>query len=259
MSQTTKPDPTASSSSSIPSVEDEVKEVRVDGLVVLQIIQHIENTLPNLGKGCLLGLGENNILEVTHSFGTPVEPRTIDEKKEARENGEIFGEQYEEEMMKLLRDVNIDNNCVGWYKACELGNFIDREGRLINDMLSYQSDLPLSVLFVYDPFRTKAGHLSLKAYRLKKQFVHDYKNNKKFTHGTLNSMGESEIFTEIPIVVSNPDVITAFLWELKDNQEDELDTDFDRFDLSTNPFLERNLEFLRVFPSPIWGDNPKKR
>ena len=82
---------------SIPTTKDEVKEVHVDGLVVLQIIQHIESTLPALGKGCLLGLGENNILEVTHSFGTPLEPQSLDEKKEAHENGDLFGEDYERE------------------------------------------------------------------------------------------------------------------------------------------------------------------
>ena len=80
---------------SIPTTKDEVKEVHVDGLVVLQIIQHIESTPPALGKGCLLGLGENNILEVTHSFGTPLEPQSLDEKKEAHENGDLFGEDYE--------------------------------------------------------------------------------------------------------------------------------------------------------------------
>merc|ERR1712167_50042 len=80
-------------------------------------------------------------------------------------------------------------------------------------------------------------------YRLKKQFVQDY-NNKKFTFGTFNTKGESEIFIEIPIIVKNANAIKAFLWDLKDAQGNELDTDFDRFDLSTNPFLERNLEFL---------------
>ena len=44
----------------IPSCNDDVKEVHVDGLVVLQIIQQCESTLPALSKGCLLGLGENN-------------------------------------------------------------------------------------------------------------------------------------------------------------------------------------------------------
>ena len=229
---------------SIPTTKDEVKEVHVDGLVVLQIIQHIESTLPALGKGCLLGLGENNILEVTHSFGTPLEPQSLDEKKEAHENGDLFGEDYEREMMKLLRDVNVDSNCVGWFKACELGSFIDRDGALISEMLSYQEEFPLSVLFLYDPHRTRSGHLSLKALRLKNQFVQDYANKKKFTRGIVNAEGKSEIFVEIPIVMKNANVVKAFLWDLKDTQGDELDTDFDRFDLSTNPFLERNLEFL---------------
>ena len=240
MSDSNQVTSTQNNNNGIPTCNDDVKEVHVDGLVVLQIIQQCESTLPALSKGCLLGLGENNIVEVTHSFGTPIYA-TAEEEQQARDSGELYGERYEQEMMKLLKDVNVDNNCVGWYKACELGSFID--SKLIKSMLSYQNELPLSVLFVYDPYRTKAGHLSLKAYRLKKQFVQDY-NNKKFTFGTFNTKGESEIFIEIPIIVKNANAIKAFLWDLKDAQGNELDTDFDRFDLSTNPFLERNLEFL---------------
>ena len=240
MSDSNQVTSTQNNNNGIPTCNDDVKEVHVDGLVVLQIIQQCESTLPALSKGCLLGLGENNIVEVTHSFGTPIYA-TAEEEQQARDSGELYGERYEQEMMKLLKDVNVDNNCVGWYKACELGSFID--SKLIKSMLSYQNELPLSVLFVYDPYRTKAGHLSLKAYRLKKQFVQDY-NNKKFTFGTFNTKGESEIFIEIPIIVKNANAIKAFLWDLKDTQGNQLDTDFDRFDLSTNPFLERNLEFL---------------
>jgi len=223
----------------LPKVTDEVKEVRVEGLVVLEIIQHCTTSLPTLASGCLLGLGKGSVLEVTHSFGTPnILPQ---ERAQADAEGQLHGEAYQYEMMRLLTKVNVDNNCVGWYRASHMGSFIDEN--LVKEMINYQNNLPMSVLFVYDPFRTVGGHLALKAYRLRNEFVQDYKS-KSFRQNTTSDLGESEVFVEIPIVVTNDSMIQSFLWDLKSDMPDDLDTDFDRFDLSTNPFLEKNLEFL---------------
>lgn len=49
-----------------------VKEVVLDGLVVLRIIKHCREGLPNLVAGSLLGLDVNAKLEVTNSFAIPV-------------------------------------------------------------------------------------------------------------------------------------------------------------------------------------------
>jgi len=51
-----------------------------------------------------------------------------------------------------------------------------------------------------------------------------------------------DIFEEIPIKIHNNLLTKALLWEL--DEIAEMDPDFERLELSTNPFLEKNLEFL---------------
>ncbi|CAN0531309.1 unnamed protein product, partial [Ectocarpus sp. 8 AP-2014] len=68
----------------------------------------------------------------------------------------------------------------------------------------------------------------------------------------------SEILEELPIKIRNPGIINALIFDLQVSwwglvmeeggrdvvTEDRVDCDFDRLDLSTNPYLEKNLEFL---------------
>mmetsp|Transcript_4703 Transcript_4703/g.6690 ORF Transcript_4703/g.6690 Transcript_4703/m.6690 type:complete len:182 (+) Transcript_4703:38-583(+) len=55
----------------IESVEP-VNTVHMDGLAVLKILKHCQESLPNLVTGSLLGLSQGNgILEITHAFPFP--------------------------------------------------------------------------------------------------------------------------------------------------------------------------------------------
>ena len=47
------------------------------------------------------------------------------------------GSDYQMEMMKMLRDVNVDNNCVGWYQSMYLGTMYTPD--VISCQYSYQS------------------------------------------------------------------------------------------------------------------------
>ena len=90
--------------------------------------------------GSLLGLEmENGVLEITHSFPLPV-----DTSKHNGASGEVIAEnveyhKYQEEMMRMLRDVNVDNNCVGWYQSMNMG--IYSTSSLLENQLSYQMGL----------------------------------------------------------------------------------------------------------------------
>jgi len=61
-----------------------------------------------------------------------------------------------------------------------------------------------------------------------------------------------DVFEEIPIHITNSSLVNAFLLELEDSNEtcsndtssSFLDCDFERLNLSTNPFLEKNIEYL---------------
>ncbi|MBA0660373.1 hypothetical protein Goklo_012394 [Gossypium klotzschianum] len=54
----------------------------------------------------LLGLDVGSVLEVTNCFPFPI--------REEDEEIEADGANYQLEMMRCLREVNVDNNTVGW-------------------------------------------------------------------------------------------------------------------------------------------------
>jgi len=53
-------------------LETVVKQVQLDGQVVLKIVQHCDSALPNIVTGQLLGLDVGSMLEVTDCFPFPV-------------------------------------------------------------------------------------------------------------------------------------------------------------------------------------------
>ncbi|KAF3574152.1 hypothetical protein F2Q69_00060632 [Brassica cretica] len=83
-----------------------LRVVQIEGLAVLKIIKHCKEFAPTLVTGQLLGLDVGSVLEVTNCFPFPV--RDDDEEIEAD------GANYQLEMMRCLREVNVDNNTVGW-------------------------------------------------------------------------------------------------------------------------------------------------
>lgn len=88
--------------------------------------------------------------------------------------------QYQLDMMRCLRAVNVDNNTVGWYRSAHLGNFVDLS--LIETQYSYQNSLSAqSVVLIHDVSKSAAqGNLSIRAFRLTDAFMKAYET-KKFT------------------------------------------------------------------------------
>ena len=207
--------------------------------------------------GSVLGLGVGNgVLEITHAFPFPDQRGSSSSSNKAtQEEGEgdgpgIEGHEFQLEMMRMLREVNVDNNCVGWYQSMYLGIF--STSALLENQLSYQTDLsPNAVVILYDPMQTTHGKLVIKCYRLTDECV------KLKSKGDNSFIDPKNIFEEVPIKLSNPGLVQALITDVADGvynhdttvDENGLytagaDTTFDRLDLSTNPYLEKHLEFL---------------
>ncbi|KAJ6390158.1 hypothetical protein OIU77_024387 [Salix suchowensis] len=215
-------------------VASPLRVVQIEGLVVLKIIKHCKEFSPSLVTGQLLGLDVGSVLELTNCFPFPI--------GEEDEEIESDGANYQLEMMRCLREVNVDNNTVGWYQSMLFGCFQTVE--LIETFMNYQENIRRCVCIIYDPSRANQGALALKALKLSDSFMDLYRNN-NFTGEKLREKNLSwvDIFEEIPIKVSNSALISAFMTGL------EADTpvtqcDYDRLQLSTSPYLERNVEFL---------------
>lgn len=138
--------------------------------VALKIVKHAKESMPYLVTGQLLGLDIGNNLEVTNCF--PFPSRGEREEQEDPDSESVV--EYQWEMMKCLREVNVDNNTVGWYQSAYLGSFLNEA--LIETQFSYQTTIPKCVALIYDPIRTKQGSLSLKAFRLTEAFMELFKN-----------------------------------------------------------------------------------
>jgi hypothetical protein len=59
----------------------------------------------------------------------------------------LLSVQYQMEMMKNLRHVNIDHLHVGWYQSTNLGSFINRA--LLESQFIYQHSIEESVVLIY--------------------------------------------------------------------------------------------------------------
>uniref|UniRef100_A0A1D1XP85 Eukaryotic translation initiation factor 3 subunit H n=1 Tax=Anthurium amnicola TaxID=1678845 RepID=A0A1D1XP85_9ARAE len=219
------------SSEEVPSP---LRVVQMEGLVVLKIIKHCKEFSPALVTGQLLGLDVGSVLEVTNCFPFPI--------REEDEEVETDGANYQLEMMRCLREVNVDNNTVGWYQSTLLGSFQTVE--LIETFMNYQENIRRCVCIIYDPSRSNQGVLALKALKLSDSFMDLYRHN-NFTGEKLREKNLTwvDIFEEIPIKVSNSALISAFMTELETDSP-VTQCDFDRLQLSANPFVQRNMEFL---------------
>ncbi|KVI08491.1 JAB1/Mov34/MPN/PAD-1 [Cynara cardunculus var. scolymus] len=192
------------------AVAPPLRVVQIEGLVILKIIKHCTEFSPALVTGQLLGLDVGSVLEVTNCFPFPI--REEDEEIEAE------GANYQLEMMRCLREVNVDNNTVGWYQSTLLGSFQTVE--LIETFMNYQENIRRCVCIIYDPSKSNQGVLALKALKLSDSFMELYRNN-DFNGEKLREKNLTwvDIFEEIP-------------------------SDYDRLQLSTIPVMERNMEFL---------------
>jgi translation initiation factor 3 subunit H len=208
-------------------------------------------------------------LEVTNCF--PFPPRDMSEDEESVAT-------YTADMMRRLRDVNIDHNHVGWYQSALLGSFVTPD--VISSQYRYQSQAEDSVLVVYgargrarrgrrlrlpprtrsarvqaaslhcarggaDPFRTTRGSLSLRALRLTEAFMDVYRAE-AFTPDVFKrtKLTFDSVFEELPVVVRNGHLVNALLYELEDGGLAARDELYDRMDLSGVSFLERSLELM---------------
>ncbi|XP_064883115.1 eukaryotic translation initiation factor 3 subunit H-like [Oncorhynchus nerka] len=151
--------PTAPMAATSPgaTLDSPVKQIQIEGLVVLKMIKHYqeEGQGSEVVQGVLLGLVVEDRLEITNCFPFP---------QHTEDDADFDEVQYQMEMMRSLRHVNIDHLHVGWYQSTYYGSFVSRA--LLDSQFSYQHAIEESVVLIYDPIKTAQGSLSLKAYRL---------------------------------------------------------------------------------------------
>ncbi|KAK7101227.1 eukaryotic translation initiation factor 3 subunit H-B-like [Littorina saxatilis] len=227
--------------------DSHVQFVQIDGLVALKIIKHSQEEGAggtDLVQGVLLGLVVDNRLEITNCFPFPRHSEEDD-----------FDEmQYQMEMMRNLRHVNIDHLHVGWYQSTYFGSFINRP--LLDSQFNYQHSIEESVVLIYDPLKTTQGFLALKAYRLTPAMMKFYKDA-DFTPDAIakHSISFENMFEEIPVVLKNSHLCNALLCELA--PPTKRDEKYNFLDLGTSAVLEKNLRQLMECVDDVAMDTNK--
>jgi len=227
--------------------KDEVEEkssrlraVEVSSVVLLKIVKHCEDAGSGSGvvTGQLLGLDVGDLLEVTDCFAIP------DEVREGGGDGEA-GATYQLEMMRCLREVNVDDNHVGWYQTTRLGNAGYME--LIETFLSYAENLEKCVCLVYEPGKSGQGVLSIKAVQVTAAFAALYRQYRGRGEGLgardALPLTSEDVFEEIPVYVSDGTLANVFITQLAAGGRVG-QCDVDRLGLAADPVLEENVKFL---------------
>ena len=151
----------------------------------MKIIKHCSQSYPTPATGFIVGMDKNANLEVTNAFPFPaVEAPSTDGYHDStpanlasaapRAKANIA---YQAEMIRKLREVNVDANNTGWYTSTNLGHFI--HSTFIENQHHYQKDLnERTVAIVHDVSRSSQGSLSLRAFRLSPAFMSAHKENR---------------------------------------------------------------------------------
>jgi translation initiation factor 3 subunit H len=251
-----------------------VEKVQLEGLVLLQIIKHCHESLPRSVAGSLLGLEADETLEVTNSFPSPAihqaqAPSTsimatspTEKDKNIREYS-IESNEYQMEMMKHLREVNMDYNKVGWYQSAMNRTYVTTA--TIENQFLYQQNLgPNAICIIYDPLETMKGYLSLKAFRLTDTFCKQYKSHEFTKEGFSKAdIRSTTVLEEIPIHIHNSEMVQCYLFELQSKKWNhpapvlQSGAVFDRLDLATNTYLENSLQNLNAWADELAQEHYK--
>ncbi|KAF1364978.1 hypothetical protein EJ07DRAFT_151396 [Lizonia empirigonia] len=248
------------------------KAVQIDALVAIKLATASGKSFPSVATGSLVGMEKNGVLEITNSFPFPETAAAAnDGQSDSASNLAASAPRakqnmaYSNEMIKFLREVNVDANNVGWYTSTSMGNFVNLQ--TIENQYFYQNaPNEKTVALVYDVSRSSEGAMNLRAYRLSPAFMTAYKEG-KFTTESLQKSGlrYSDILVELPVTIHNSHLLTSLLHQLptqapkeelafppnlsallqdKNTPQPPLYPNYDSLDLSIDPFLEKTCDLL---------------
>jgi len=116
-----------------PSAKD-IERVQVDSLVIMKIVKACASSFPTTATGLTVGMDVNGTLEITNCFPFPTADVAASDSHPndhmaasnlaaaaPRSKANVV---YQNEIVKSLREVNVDANNVGWYTSANMGNFI---------------------------------------------------------------------------------------------------------------------------------------
>ena len=150
----------------------------------MKIIKHSTQAFPTTATGSIVGMDVGGTLQVTNTFPFPVVEMPADSHFDgvppnpaAAAPRAKANTVYQADMVRMLREVNIDANNVGWYTSANMGNFVNLN--VIENQFFYQREMnERTVALVHDVSRSAQGNLSLRAFRLSPKFMTAFRENR---------------------------------------------------------------------------------
>lgn len=152
----------------------------------MKIVRHATSTFPTVATGAIVGLDQGSQLEVTNTFPFPTPETThVDSFNNHRDDTSSLAAAapraksnlvYQTEMIRHLKEVNVDANGVGFYTSATMGNFVNLN--FIENQYHYQKESEKNVALVHDVSRSSQGALNMRAFKLSAAFMAAFKEGK---------------------------------------------------------------------------------
>jgi len=158
--------------------------------------------------------------------------------------------QYQLEMMRLLRDVNVDHNTVGWYQCVptDFAGISWLTETLVDTQYRYQKKFGVKCVFViYDGSKASNQSLGIRAFRLSEKFCQAYKTGKFATSNLQNfQLSDSSVLEEFPVTLRTSPLQKVLLSEIEKHQPEIFPSASNRLEsLSVEvPAIQRQLEAI---------------
>ena len=193
----------------------------------MKMLKHCEEARGEAVMGQLLGIDVNGTTEITNCFAMP--SGTEDQSEE---------DDLQNEMTRLLRDVNVDNYNAGLYISSVMNDFYGPN--LIQAMNKYQTENANRVFIIIDPAKSRQGRLALRAMRLTPAFLALYASGKLSAKSfAAHHVDSLSIFEDVPVRVRNSHLAHAFLYDLREARA--ADCAGERLSLGSVDAIERML------------------
>lgn len=149
----------------------------------MKISKHCSSNFPSIATGSIVGMDRNGVLEITNTFQFPTVESTVTEGHQndssaiaaaaPRQKANIA---YQNEMIRYLKEVNVDANNAGWYTSATMGNFVNLS--FIENQYHYQKENDRAIALIHDTSKSSQGNLALRAFRLTNVFMAAFKEGK---------------------------------------------------------------------------------
>lgn len=146
-------------------------------------------------SGELLGMDMDGVVEITESFPHPAG---------SQEESDVI--EYQNEMIRTLKEAHVDQTLVGWYQCSSLESWLTPA--FIDTQSLYQSNIPNSIILVIDVLRSSRGFPCVKAFRLKDEFIAMFREKRNKNPAL---QGNAEIFNELPVSLKLSSLDQLFL------------------------------------------------